>query len=444
MSRLSRLRQLHPGPGAGVTVVVAGIIAATAPGDGDVSLFLLLALVVVVATVVDAARAAGRDVLRIDRALPGSTTIETPTEVRLRVRNTSARAVHLRLHDSAPLSAGRDPRDHAVEVPARGHAELVGTLVPARRGDLAFGPVTVRARGPWRLGLRQEVHELPATLRVYPRLPGRAEVELRLTGNLALTPGVRRTRLLGQGTEFDSLRDHHPDDDHRRINWPATARAGKPIATVLREERNQHVVLMVDTGRAMAGSVDGVPRMELALDAGIALAEMAARSGDHVSAWAFDRVVRAHQPSRSGRRQPGRILDTLFALEPTLDQSAYGAAFARVLTSNRRRSLLVLVTDIPDVGAIDGLLEALPLLARRHVVLVATLRDPAMAAAVAADLRDADDVHEAAAAAGMLAERRRAARRLTQLGARVVEETPDRLAGALVDAYLDLKRAGRL
>lgn len=444
---MTRLRRLHVTPRAGLAPIAAGVAAAVAQAllGGSGPAWLAGTMLVAVAVVaVDARLAPPPSALEVRRLLPTTTTVDRPTSVGIEVRNPGDRGTLVDLHDAAPPSTGRRPRDHRVWLPPRSRATVHADLLPRRRGDLAFGPVTVRTHGPLGLAGRHEARDLAGRLRVLPRLPGRAEVELRLSGSLALLPGQRRTRLLGGGTEFDHLRDHRPDDDHRRINWPATARAGRTISTVLREERNQHVVLLVDASRAMAPPVGGVPRLEVAIDAAVAVAEMAARSGDHVGAVAFDRGIRARVPARSGRRQGARVLDALFAVEPSLDAAGHREAFARVLAEQRRRALLVLLTDLPDAGAIEPLLAAVPALLRHHLLLVGAVRDPAVDAALAAAPEDVDDVHAAGAAATILADRDGAVRRLTALGARVVDTTPEHLAGRLVDAYLDVKAAGRL
>src|SRR2546426_226410 len=129
---------------------------------------------------------------------------------------------------------------------------------------------------------RQRTVPLVAELKCYPALPGRRQVELRLHRARTLQSGKRSSVVRGGAGEFDSVRDYHPDDEFRRINWRATARATRPISNTYREERNQQVLLLVDASRSMAGAVEGVPRFEHTLDAGIALAELAGRIGDHL------------------------------------------------------------------------------------------------------------------------------------------------------------------
>lgn len=307
-----------------------------------------------------------------------------------------------------------------------------------------MGPVTVRTAGPLGLGGRQATLPLESVVSVYPALPGRAEVELRLTRARLLQAGERSSAVRGGGTEFDSVREYHPDDEFRRINWRATARAARPISNIYREERNQQVMLVLDAGRLMAGSVEGVSRFEYAIDAAMALAALAARVGDHVGMLAFGRDVEAMVAPRSGRGHPRLILETLFALEPRLDAPNYRRAFSTLLTRHRRRSLIVLLTELGEVSAMESLFEALPALAGRHLVLVGSVTDPALQAAAAAIPADSAGVYLKAAAAEAVEARETAAARLAGLGAVVVDLPPGRLAGRLADEYLRIKAHGRL
>jgi uncharacterized protein (DUF58 family) len=336
------------------------------------------------------------------------------------------------------------PLIHRAVVPPHATARLDASIMPARRGVLALGPVTVRVEGPLGLAGRQATIPVTGAVKVYPRLPGRAHIAARLDRTRALLAGERSSVVRGRGGEFDALREYHPDDEFRRINWYATARAAKPISNVYREERNQQVLLLLDAGRMMAGTVEGVSRFEWAIDAAIAVAEVAARAGDHVGMAAFSATIAARVPPRSGRAHPARVLDALFDLQPTLDAPGYAGVFAALLSRWRRRSLLVLITEITDVAAMEPLFRALPVLLRRHLVVVGAVRDPAVEAAAALLPSTSEEAYTKAAAAHALDQRERAAARLRAMGAGVVDRPAGDLAPALADQYLRAKGAGRL
>src|SRR5262249_11923195 len=152
-----------------------------------------------------------------------------------------------------------------------------------------------------------------------------------------LEGGTRSRRSLGLGTEFDSLRDYHPDDDPRRINWRATARAGRPISHEFRVEQDRPVVLLLDTGRRLTaprpstspdGGVVTVTRLEVAFGAAVALAQAVTRLGDRVGVIAYDREIRTRLPAR--RRDVPAVLDLLVDLHPRPVESDHLLAFAAV------------------------------------------------------------------------------------------------------------------
>jgi uncharacterized protein (DUF58 family) len=413
------------------------------PGPAWLDL-LVVSLAVLAAFVVDVGVAPAPARLEATVDLPEVVALDRPGAARIRLRNPTGRRLRVAVHEAAPPSAGVTPARQSAVIDPGGWASLNEDVVPTRRGRLNVGPLTVRTLGPLGLGGRQRTLPVSGTLRCYPALPGRKEAELRLVRARILQSGERLTQLRGGGGDFDSLRDYHPDDEFRRINWRATARSAKPVSNTYREERNQQVLLLLDASRAMAGTVAGVPRFDHTLDAGIALAELAGRIGDHVGMAAFGRDVLVTAGPRSGPTQARRILDLLFDVQPTLDAANYRRAFAAVLSRYRRRALLVLLTELTDQAAMEGLFGALPMLMSRHLVIVASVLDPAVAEEASAVPTTSEDAYRKAAAAGALGARSEAARRLAALGASVVDRPPGDLAGALADRYLSIKALGRL
>jgi uncharacterized protein (DUF58 family) len=419
--------------------VVAGVAGLAVP------LVLLVAGVVLAgAIVVDVVAAPHPGAILARRSAPGVGALGRPEEVTLWLRNRRRRPISVVVRDATPPSAARSPRVHRVRVAGGGVLALRSGLIPARRGWLELGPATVRVSGPLGVAGRQSTIRLLDRVRVYPALPARAEVALRLERARTLQSGNRSSMYHGGGREFDSLREYHPDDEFRRINWRATARSRHAVVNVFREERNQQVLLLLDASRTMAGSVEGVPRFEHALDAAIALADLCARVGDRVGMMAFASSVLAFLPPRGGSAQAHRMLELLFATEPTLEAAAYLDAFATVLARSRRRSLLVLFTDINDEAAMSSLFDAVPPLLARHLLIVASVRDPDLVAMRDRRPTSAPDAFLAASAAEALEARTRAAARLSAMGAIAEDREPGSLAGAVADRYLRIKSAGRL
>lgn len=362
----------------------------------------------------------------------------------IRMHNPVRRPLTVACRDWSPPSLNRSPQRHEARVAPGSWTAFLSEVRPARRGLSTIGPITVRAAGPLGLAGRQKTLPLESSIRIYPALPSRRKVLLRLERTRVLQSGEHSSAIRGGGTDFDSVREYHPDDEFRRINWKATARSTKPITNLYREEKNQQVFLLLDASRMMAASIGGLSRLEHAIDAGLAVAELATRVGDQVGMLAFGSRVVALMKPRSGRDQPRKILDAIYNIEPVLAAPNYSQAFATLLQTSRRRSLLVLLTELTDESAMEALFQAMPPLLTRHLAILASVADPQVLTTASATPRDSEEAFLKAAAAGVLLHRERAARRLAGMGALVVDRPPDDLAAGIVDQYLKIKALGRL
>ena len=410
----------------------------------------LLTAILLVIGLLDAAIATSPRHLTVRRQHPPVVVAGTEGAVRWEVRSSASRSLRISVADELAPSLRARARRFTVRVPAGGAAEVSTTIHPMRRGRFELDRLTVRIEGRLGLGARQREVPLRTVLRVHPPFRSREEAELKIRRARILEVGLRAARGLGGGTEFEQLREYGPDDEFRRIDWTATARSGRTIVRTYRAERNQTVLVMLDNGRVMAGRVAGVPRVEHAMDAAMMLTAVATRLGDKCGLVAFDRSVRATVPPARRTDQVSRVTEAMFALEPELSESDYGGAFAHVVARFRRRTMLVLLTDLVDQAVEASLMPALPLITRTHLVVVAGVRDPQVEAWAAgtAPVDELDDpaevVYRQAAAVAALSERRRTVARLRGMGATVIDVAPGRLASELADAYLMVKSTGRL
>jgi uncharacterized protein (DUF58 family) len=422
---------------------VLGLVLLALPSSGPIGVIAINAALIAVA-VADALLAPHPSTIAIERELPAVLTIGQVGEIRWLVRNPLARALRVSVADALAPSLQAERRRFVATVPGHGRASTTASVRPTRRGKFEISTVVVRVDGPLGLGARQATRALAGALRVYPPFTSRDEAELRINRARILEVGLRSAQGRGGGTEFEQLREYGVDDEFRRIDWSATARSGKAMVRTYRAERNQTVLLLLDNGRVMAGRVDGVPRVEHAMDAVMMLTAVATRLGDRCGLVAFDREVRAVVAPAHGRDQLGRVTEAMYALEPVLAESDYAGAFSETLARFRRRALITIFTDLVEQAVGESLLPALPLLARNHVVLIASVRDPDVVRWAMAEPADASAAYRKAAASAALEERARAAARLRGLGATVIDAPPGDLAPKLADAYLKVKATGRL
>jgi uncharacterized protein (DUF58 family) len=433
----------------GLVALICVLPIALSPWPAKAFLALLMLLAISVA--VDIGLAASPSRLRYARSPDTSARLAQQVDAGLLIHNDGRQRFRGQIRDAWPPSARAEPRAHTVNI-AAGQREHVDTVLrPVRRGDQRAAAVTARSIGPLGLAGRQRSRPVPGQVRVLPPFLSRKHLPSRLA-KLREIDGRLPTLIRGQGTEFDSLREYVVGDDVRSIDWRATARRADVMVRTWRPERDRRVVIVLDTGRMAAGRVGvdptaadpaGWPRLDWSMDAALLLAALASRAGDHVDFLAHDRVSRAGVFGASRTELLAQLVDAMAPLQPTLVESDWRAMVAAIARRTRRRSLVVLLTDLNATALDEGLLPVLPLLSAKHHVMIAAVADPRVDE-LAAGRSDAAAVYDAAAAERARNDRHTIASRLRRSGVEVVDAAPTEIAPALADRYLAMKAAGRL
>jgi uncharacterized protein (DUF58 family) len=408
---------------AAVLLGAAALLALAAP-----TLALFAAVAVVTATAVDAFLA--RTPPRVERHASTHLARGVPTALTI---DSTGGAGSLRL---------RQPLVPDIEVsPVEADRELDAVVRARRRGRHVLPAVATRVTGPLGLAAWYRQAGEAADVLVYPDLPAARRLALAVRQGRFRDPGRLTRGPLGLGTDFESIREYLPDDDVRQVNWRATARLGRPMSNQYRVEQDRDVVCVLDTGRLMAAPVGNLTRLDATVDAAAAVAMVADEVGDRCGVVAFDGEVRRHLPPR--RSGGDAVVRAVFDVEPRSVESDYELAFRTV--GRGKRAFVLVLTDLLEEAAAEPLAEAMPVLARRHAVVVASVADPDLEHAVRTPPVHTADVYTAAVALDVLAARARVAAQLRRSGAQdVIEAPPDRLAGACVGAYLRAKARARL
>jgi uncharacterized protein (DUF58 family) len=425
--------------GAGLLLVPVAVIAAGAAVPALFVVGLVLFVVCIVAIVADSLRAPGTTALRVDRVCNDLLSVGVANRVNLTVAGRSAGATAI-VRERVPHSLHPSNTRWNVRLPAG----VEYTVTPVARGDVSLGPAVVRATGPWGLGWRQTTVAAQRTVRVDPNLAAIDVYEaLARRGQLAEI-GLRTMRLRTEGSEFERVREAFPDDPLRAINWRATARTGRLMATELIPERAQPLVICLDHGRLMGIGAGELTKLDHAINAALLLVHVALRSGDRAGMLAFSDTVTATLPPRAGTAQLGRFLDATRPIVPGETEADYDDALAFFSRWQRRRTLVVIFTDVLDPDQGKALIRQCVRLRRRHLPLVVTVRDPALDDAANAAPRTGDDAYARAVAGGLIADRDDTLRILRSSGVETIDADARTLSPRVVNRYLDLKRRARL
>jgi uncharacterized protein (DUF58 family) len=316
-------------------------------------------------------------------------------------------------------------------------------IIGQRRGTGRIAAVWVRHPGALGLVWKQRRISIDGQVLVTPDLRPTRRQGIELATREMIHGQLPRAET-GEGAEFEALADFRPGMDRRAIDWKQSARHTRLIAKEYRIERNNHIVLAIDSGRTMSEPLHGMPRVDSAVSAALLTAFVALKQGDRIGLFAFDAKPRASSKVVSGPGAFGLLQKVAAGIDYSAQETNYTLALATLASGLKRRALVILFTEFTDTVSAELMLASVGPLLGRHLLLFVVLRDAELEDFTSAEPDSADDVTRAVAAAGLLQERRLVLTRLRHLGIEVVEAPAAEAGPAVVQAYLDLKRRGRL
>lgn len=383
--------------------------------------------------------------LEIVREFGGRFHIGAETEVRVRVSNHTPRSFKLKIKDEHPPELTLlSPRETELSVGPLESQTFIYVLKPSRRGRFEFGRVAVRHVS--RLGLvwREERVAEPAAVKVYPNIRRAREAELMALGARSLVAAQRRAAWRGEGRDFESLREYVTGDELRHVSWSATARRGRLMTRQYQIERDQTIIIALDAGRLMTARIESESKFDTAIHAALALMSAARRAGDHAGLVVFGRRVKAFVPPSKKREQVDAVLEALHAIEPELIEPSYTRAFEFIAANCKRRSFVVLLTDLVDEEGSRELLTSLRILRPRHLPLVVTIADRDLRASVRDAPVGVDALFAQSVAEEIMLQREAALRLVEAQGGLALDVTAAALVPSLLETYIRVKERGLL
>jgi uncharacterized protein (DUF58 family) len=447
--------------------------------------------VVILAWLIDLRRLPPPAALVVSRRWSEPLSLNIHSQVELQVTNRSTRVLEVSLEDCVPSAlCGKLPR-FMLTIPPGGSARAAYAIHPAKRGDIQVGRAFLRYCGPVRFAERWAIADLSQTVRVYPNLREPERYTLYLVRSRQTEQEKRLKRLIGRGREFESLREYRESDEIRDICWMATARHGKLISKVYQVERSQSVFLVVDAGRLMlartrppldsrsffSGLPDNAPpgkqfdaeggkgtaerlaadavarpdspparlmKLDYAVNAALSLAHVALHSGDTTGLVTYGRRLQSYLPAARGAQHLRHIVEQLALVSGESVEANHALAAESLLTRQRRRSLVVWLTDLAETAATPEVIEAASRLLPQHLVLFAVVGEPELRALAARRPDSPTQMYQYVAAQEIIQRREILLRRMREQGALAMEFLPGRLSSEIVNQYLQIKSRGLL
>jgi uncharacterized protein (DUF58 family) len=421
---------LWAGLGVAVAFKLAPLQAWSAAGLG----LLLLVLF-------DAARVLQRPTPRVQRRIPDTWPIGIERPVTLDLESDAHRQ-RLDVFDLHPGGWRMHGLPRRLQLRPGEAASFDYHLCASARGDFRFEGVQLRLHSPLRLWWHSRVAGVEQAVRVFPNFAPLARFAMFSADQASRLVGAHLRRRRGEGTDFHQMREYRIGDSMRQIDWKATARARRLISREYQDEKNQQLVLLLDTGRRLLARDGEMAHFDHVLDASLVVAYLALRQGDAVGLLASGGAS-CWVPPRRGVGAIDELLRASYALQPQPVATDFLAAATELSLRQRRRSLVMMVTNLRDED-MDDVLAAVQMLRKRHLVCVASLREGSLDSALGETAQDLSQAIRAGATAQYLEQRNAAHEALRNHGVMVLDVACDKLAASLVEKYLSVKRDGLL
>ena len=314
-------------------------------------------------------------------------------------------------------------------------------VVPHQRGRLEFESVSLRWRSSLRLVETVTTVPIGQVSDVVPNVRGLYKTGLAFLAEDAQF-GIKAQRQKGEGSEFVALRDYVPGLDHRFIDWKRSAKHRRLVSKEFETKRNHQIVLAFDTGHLMLEPINGLSRLDHAINAGLLLTWVSLKCGDLVGSYAFDAAVRHYTPPGRGMNTFARIQHASAGITYHPYETNFTLGLAEINVRLKRRALIVLFTDFVDSISAEILIDSIGHIANRHALMFVTLRDQDFEAMVDKQPETFTEAASAVIAQDFLQERAVVFERLNRMGVACLDVTVGGLSVSLLNRYMAIKKQG--
>ena len=406
----------------------------------------ILALILLIAVLVDVAMLWSRRGLHAYRTLSPRFSNGDDNPVSIRLESDYPFAIRAEIIDEIPFVFQR--RDILFKAAIRKQRDVTITyhLRPTERGVYGFGHVRVFVNTVLGLVQRRFTCCAPQDVKVYPSYMMLRQYELLAMSNNLTELGIKRIRRIGHNTDFEQIKDYVVGDDYRTINWRATARRHQLMVNVYQEERAQQVYQVVDKGRMMQQTFNGMTLLDYAINASLVLSYVAINKQDKAGLVTFSDKFETfiHASRQSGHMQT--LQEALYAEHTEFAETDYSALLTGLSRHVSHRSLLVLYTSFTSMAALRRQLSYLRQLAMRHRLLVVFFEDEELKhffnpnfSKKSRKAVTTEETYQRVIDEKFAYEQRLIVQTLRQYGIQALLTTPNNLSVDVINKYLEMK-----
>lgn len=382
--------------------------------------------------------------LRLRRTWHAPTALSVSSDIEITLVNDSGAGVHAVVLDTVPQQLRAEPPRIEISAGAQSERGKSYPIRPVQRGQAKLGDIYVRYQSSLHLAEKWARVPLEQKVKVYPNLEDAKRHSVYLLRSRQIELEKRHARMRGVGREFESLREYREGDEYRDICWTAAARRGKLVTRVYQIERSQTIWIVIDSGRLMRARIAELSKLDYAVNAALSLAQVALFSGDRVGLLAYGRGIRHRLPAAKGSAHLRQLIEQLALVREETSEADHLQTAGRLLTDQKRRSLVVWLTDLAETAMTPEVVEAASLMMPRHLVLFVVIGQPDLGILAARHPQDEEQMYQVAAAQEMVHRRELLLARLRERGALALEVSSGAISPVVVNSYLQIKERSQL
>jgi uncharacterized protein (DUF58 family) len=402
----------------------------------------VVAAMLVVLSAADAVILFSKNVkLKGKRELPKILGLADDTEVKILFELSSPMPLQATIIDELPDQLQK--RNFRIEKTLEpGRNTTMYKMRPIDRGIYKFGTLNVLLEGPLHFIKRRISLPLEREIAVYPSIKQMHDTELLAFSRMASPMGHKRHKRIGQSYEFEQISPFTEGDDYRSINWKATGKTRELMVNHYQDERSQNLYCVISKGRAMKMAFRNVTYLDYAINATLAISNVALKKYDNVGLITFSNKIGTALRAENRSGQIRKILDSLYHEKERTLEPDFELLFKSVNRLARNRSLILLFANFETKHTADRALPLLKKISRKHLLVMVLFKDSELMDKADQPKESVEDVYRVTLAAKQASEREEIANKLRKQGIQTISCEPEQLSVEVINKYMELKSRG--
>lgn len=380
--------------------------------------------------------------IQLQRNLPERLSNGDENNVYLQIENNYTFNCYITILEELPFQFQRRDVSFQLVVKREDKTKISYVLTPNYRGVYDFGYANVYVSSPLQLATRKFKLGEPQKLKCYPSFLQLNKFNIRSFSSSLNAYGSKKNRRIGHSLEFEQIKGYIPGDDIRTINWKASAKSNQLMVNQYVEEKSQPIYSIIDKGRTMQLSFEGLTLLDYAINATLAISNIALRKQDKAGMFTFATEMEDLIVAEQRNSQMNLISEALYSIKTTFTESDFSRLYALVKRKITHRSLLILYTNFETMDALHRQLPYLRALSKNHLLLVVFFENTELNKVIQGSAKNIEQVYDTIIAEKFKFEKKQIVQELKKYGIQCVLTEPKKLTGETINKYLEFKSRG--